>query len=144
MSFPESEKYSHSKQAKPLTMSPNASSDELYLDSKVARGQRRQSEVEMKTNDAAFHQAEGQEEGVLAGMKHQFDAMAPGGSMSEFGSSVSSAAQERIVAAKDTLMEGALPAAQGALRTVQGHIRSISGGSNEVEETASEGMFLLP
>ena len=93
-------------------------------------------------NDAAFHKAEGQEgqEGVFAGMKHQLDSMAPGGSMSEFGNSISSAAQERIVAAKDTIMDEALPAAQGALRTVRGHIRAISGGSNEIQETVPEGM----
>jgi hypothetical protein len=91
----------------------------------------------MKANEPTSNQTEG-EEGVLAGVKHQFDSMAPGGSISEFGNSVSSAAQEKIVAAKDTLMEGALPAAQGAIRTVQGHIRTISGGSNEVEETVPE------
>lgn len=118
-------------------MSPTPSGDSLYLDSNVALEQRRQSEVEMKENEPTPNQMEGQE-GVLAGVKHQFDSMAPGGSISEFGNSVSSAAQEKIVAAKDTLMEGALPAAQGAIRTVQGHIRTISGGSNEVEETVPE------
>ncbi|KAJ5373903.1 hypothetical protein N7517_005909 [Penicillium concentricum] len=139
MQLPESEPFAQSNQAKQFTMIPNTSSDSLYLDSSVARGQRRQSEVEMKANDAAFQKAEGQEgEGLLAGMKHQLDSMAPGGSISEFGNSIGSAAQERIVAAKDTIMEGALPAAQGALRTVRGHIRSISGGSNEVEETVPE------
>jgi hypothetical protein len=142
---PESEEVSDSKQAKSFTTVPDTSSDTLYLDSNVAIGQRGQSEVEMKANDATFQQAEGQEgEGVLAGMKHQLDSMAPGGSISEFGNSIGSVAQEKIVAAKDTLMEGALPAAQGALRTVQGHIRSISGGSNEVEETVPQGMFLFP
>ncbi|KAJ5877072.1 hypothetical protein N7455_000537 [Penicillium solitum] len=133
MSFSESENYSHSKQAKHITMSPNASSDSLYLDSNVALEQRRQSENEVEMNNAAFHKAD-EQEGVLTGVTHQFDSMAPGGSMSEFGNSVSSAAQEKFVAAKDTIMEGALPAAQGALRTVQGHIRSISGGAKEVEE----------
>ncbi|CRL23786.1 unnamed protein product [Penicillium camemberti] len=133
MSFPESEKYSHSKQAKHITMSPNASSDSLYLDSNVALEQRMQSEDEVEANNAAFHKAN-EQEGVLAGVKHQFDSMAPGGSMSEFGNSVSSTAQEKFVAAKDTIMEGAVPAAQGALRTVQGHIRTISGGAKEVEE----------
>lgn len=118
-------------------MSPTPSGDSLYLDSNVALEQRRQSEVEMKANEPTPNQMEGQE-GVFAGVKHQFDSMAPGGSISEFGNSVSSAAQEKIVAAKDTLMEGALPAAQGAIRTVQGHIRTISGGSNEVEETVPE------
>ncbi|KAJ5791580.1 uncharacterized protein N7518_008591 [Penicillium psychrosexuale] len=140
MSFPESKKYSQSKGAKCFTMSPNPSSDSLYLDSNVALGQRRQSEVEMEANDAAFHKAEGQEgqEGVFAGMKHQLDSMAPGGSMSEFGNSVSSAAHEKIIAAKDTLMDEAYPAAQGALRTVQGHIRAMSGGSNEAQEMVPE------
>ncbi|CAI7652604.1 unnamed protein product [Penicillium discolor] len=133
MSFPESEKYSHSKQANHLTMSPNASSDSLYLDSNVALEQRRQAEDEVEVNNAAFHKAD-EQEGVLTGVKHQFDSMAPGGSMAEFGNSVSSAAQEKFVAAKDTIMEGALPAAQGALRTVRGHIRTISGGAKEVEE----------
>ncbi|KAJ5257902.1 hypothetical protein N7524_009458 [Penicillium chrysogenum] len=142
MSFPESEEYSPSKEPEHLTMSPTPSGDSLYLDSNVALEQRRQSEVEMKANEPTPNQMEGQE-GVLAGVKHQFDSMAPGGSISEFGNSVSSAAQEKIVAAKDTLMEGALPAAQGAIRTVQGHIRTISGGSNEVEETVPEGMFWL-
>ncbi|CAI7584383.1 unnamed protein product [Penicillium viridicatum] len=138
MSFPESEKYPHSKEAKHITMSPNASSDSLYLDSNVALEQRMQSEDEVEVNNAAFHQAN-EQEGVLAGVKHQFDSMAPSGSMSEFGNSVSSAAQEKFVAAKDTIMEGALPAAQGALRTVQGHIRTISGGAEEeVEEPVSE------
>ncbi|KAJ5866273.1 hypothetical protein N7534_000826 [Penicillium rubens] len=142
MSFPESEEYSPSKKPEHLTMSPTPSGDSLYLDSNVGLEQRRQSEVEMKENEPTPNQMEGQE-GVLAGVKHQFDSMAPGGSISEFGNSVSSAAQEKIVAAKDTLMEGALPAAQGAIRTVQGHIRTISGGSNEVEETVPEGMFWL-
>ncbi|OQE31026.1 hypothetical protein PENFLA_c002G03188 [Penicillium flavigenum] len=137
MSFPESEKYSPSKEPGHLTMSPTPSGDSLYLDSNVALEQRRQSEVEMKANETTSNQTE-EQEGVLAGVKHQFDSMAPGGSISEFGNSVSSAAQEKIVAAKDTLMEGALPAAQGAIRTVQGHIRTISGGSNEVEETVPE------
>ncbi|KAJ5920524.1 hypothetical protein N7516_011382 [Penicillium verrucosum] len=137
MSFPESEKYSHSKQAKHITMSPNASSDTLYLDSNVAREQRMQSADEMEVNNAVFDKDNGQE-GVLAGVKHQFNSMAPSGSMSEFGESVTSAAQERFVAAKDTIMEGALPAAQGALQTVQGHIRTISGGAEEVEEPVSE------
>ncbi|CAG8909354.1 unnamed protein product [Penicillium egyptiacum] len=143
MSFPESEKYSPSKQPKHLTMSPTPSGDSLYFGSSVALEQRRQSEAEMNMNDAASHQAEGQE-GALGGIENQFNWMAPSGSISEFGNSVSSATQEKIVAAKDTLMEGALPAAQGAIRTVQGHIRTISGGSNEVEETVSQGMFLLP
>ncbi|KAJ5187433.1 hypothetical protein N7449_010427 [Penicillium cf. viridicatum] len=120
-------------------MSPNASSDSLYLDSKVALEQRMQSKDEVEVNNAASHEADRQE-GALAGVKHQFDSMAPGSSMSEFGNSVSSAAQERLVAAKDTLMEGALPAAQGALRTVRGHIRTISGGAKEVEEPVSENL----
>lgn len=142
MSFPESEKYSHSKQAKHIAMSPNASSDTLYLDSNVAREQRMQSADEMEVNNAVFDKDNGQE-GVLAGVKHQFNSMAPSGSMSEFGESVTSAAQERFVAAKDTIMEGALPAAQGALQTVQGHIRTISGGAEEVEEPVSESMFFV-
>ncbi|KAJ5824209.1 hypothetical protein N7447_006549 [Penicillium robsamsonii] len=138
MKLPGSEDFAQSKQAQ-FTMIPNTSSDSLYLDCNVARGQRRQSEAEMKANDAAFQQAEGQErEGILAGMRHQLDTMVPGGSISEFGSSIGSAAQERIAAAKETIMESALPAAQGALRTIRGHIRSISGGSNEVEETVPD------
>ncbi|CAI7662970.1 unnamed protein product [Penicillium glandicola] len=189
MSFPESEKYSHSKRPKYFTMSPTTEEslypdsnvaleqhnqaeaemkandtafhqvegqkgvlpgtmkhqpDSLYLDSNVALEQRRQSQAEVDVNNAAFDQAEGQDtegqEGVIAGIKHQFDSMPSSSSISEFGASVGSAAQEKIVAVKDTLMEGALPAAQGALRTVQSHIRSISGGSNEVEETVSEGL----
>ncbi|KAJ5964415.1 uncharacterized protein N7479_004291 [Penicillium vulpinum] len=124
------------KQVKQFTMLPNTSSDSLYLDSNVALGQRKQSVDEMKANAAAFNKAEGQEgEGILAGMKHQLDTMAPGGSLSEFGNFVTSVAQEKILAVRHTLMEDTLPAAQGALRTVRGHIRSISGGSREVEET---------
>ncbi|KAJ5503311.1 hypothetical protein N7463_006185 [Penicillium fimorum] len=141
MKLPGSENFAQSKQATQFTMIPNTSSDSLYLDSNVARGQRRQSEAEMEVNDAAFQQAEGQEgegEGILAGIRHQLDTMAPGGSISEFGNSIGSAAQERIVAVKDTIMEGALPAVQEALRTVRGHIRSISGGSSKVEETVPE------
>ncbi|KAJ5498193.1 hypothetical protein N7453_007244 [Penicillium expansum] len=140
MSFPESEKYSHSKRAKQFTMSPNASNNSLYLDSNVALEQRMQSESEVEVNNAALHHDDGcdRQEGVLAGIKQQFDSMAPGGSISEFGSSVTSAAQETVVAAKDTLMEGALPAAQGALQTMQYHIHNISGGAKEVEETVSE------
>jgi hypothetical protein len=118
MSFPDSEKYSHSKQAKHITMSPNASSDSLYLDSSVALEQRTQAEGEVEANNAAFPKAD-EQEGILAGVKHQFDSIAAGGSISEFGNSVGSAAQERFIAAKDTLMEGALPAAQGALQTVR-------------------------
>ncbi|OQE39268.1 hypothetical protein PENCOP_c007G06045 [Penicillium coprophilum] len=138
--LPVSEKVTHPKQPKQFTLIPNTSSDSLYLDSKVALGQRGQSNIEMKANDAAFHKAEEQEqeEGVLSGIKNQLDTMAPGGSISDFGNSISSVAQEKLVAAKDTFMESALPAAQGALRTVRGHIRSISGGSNEVEETVPE------
>ncbi|KAJ5448044.1 hypothetical protein N7445_002865 [Penicillium cf. griseofulvum] len=137
--LPESEEISDSKQAQSFTIVPDTPGDILYLDSNVAIGQRRQSEVEMKANDTAFYQAEGQEgEGVLAGMKHQLDSVAPGGSISEFGNSIGSVVQEKVAAAKDTLMGSALPAAQGALRTVQGHIRSISGGSNEAEETVPE------
>ncbi|KGO75719.1 hypothetical protein PITC_030710 [Penicillium italicum] len=105
-----------------------------------------QAESEVEVNNAAFHQdnRHGRQEVVLAGIKHQLDSMAPSGSVSEFGNSVSSAAQERVVAAKNIIMKEALPAAQGALRTVQGHIRGISDGAKEVEETVSEGMFLLP
>ena len=121
-------------------MSPTPSGDSLYLDSDVAPEQRTQSEVEMTANEPTANQTEAQE-GVLAGVKHQLDSIAPGGSISEFGNSVSSAAQEKIVAAKDTLMEGVLPAAQGAIRTVQGHIRAISGGSNEAEEKVPQGML---
>ncbi|KGO60247.1 hypothetical protein PEX2_034250 [Penicillium expansum] len=145
MSFPESEKYSHSKRAKHFTMSPNASNNSLYLDSNVALEQRMQSESEVEVNNAALHHDDGcdRQEGVLAGIKQQFDSMAPGGSISEFGSSVTSAAQETVVAAKDTLMEGALPAAQGALQTMQYHIHNISGGAKEVEETVSEGIFFV-
>ncbi|KAJ5170443.1 uncharacterized protein N7500_003226 [Penicillium coprophilum] len=139
--LPVSEKVPHSKQPKQFTLIPNTSSDSLYLDSQVALGQRGQSNIEMKANDAAFHKAEKQEhegQGVLSGIKTQLDSMAPGGSISDFGISISSVAQEKLIAAKGTLMESALPAAQGALRTVRGHIRSISGESNEVKETVPE------
>lgn len=123
-------------------MSSDASNDSLYLDSNVALAQRMQSESEVELNEAT-HQDEGQK-GVLAGIKHRFNVMAPGGSISEFGNNVSSAAQEQVVAAKETLLEGAVPAAQGAMRTVQDQMCTIAGGATESKETVSEGRFLLP
>ncbi|QQK39819.1 hypothetical protein Pdw03_2673 [Penicillium digitatum] len=117
-------------------MSSDASNDSLYLDSNVALAQRMQSESEVELNEAT-HQDEGQK-GVLAGIKHRFNVMAPGGSISEFGNNVSSAAQEQVVAAKETLLEGAVPAAQGAMRTVQDQMCTIAGGATESKETVSE------
>lgn len=137
MSFPESEKYSHSKGPKSITMSANPSSDTLYLDSEVAREQRAHAAAELKENDASPPE---EQEGVLAGMKHQFDSMASGSSVSEIGNSVGSVAQEKAGFVKDIIMDSAVPSAQGALHTVQDRISAITGGKG-AGETITEGLF---
>ncbi|KAJ5142899.1 uncharacterized protein N7515_001686 [Penicillium bovifimosum] len=115
-------------------MTETPPTDSLYLDSDVAREQRMHAEAEMDAN-AAIQPDE--QEGLLGGVKNKFDSTATGSSISEFGSTVSNIAQEKAGAAKDVIMNTAVPAAQGALNTVQGHVRSISGGKG-TENMVSE------
>ncbi|KAJ5543231.1 hypothetical protein N7535_005661 [Penicillium sp. DV-2018c] len=124
-------------------MTETPSTDSLYLDSDVARENRMQAEAEMEANameaNAAANRPD-EREGLLGGVKNKFDSTttATGSSVSEFGNTISDIAQEKASAAKDIIMNTAVPAAQGALSTVQGHVRSISGGGKGFEETVAQ------